>query len=53
MNKKLGRYQQKVRLGLVPFMYDRNSKQFAQGAWKNQPADMLTKLLRAAGGRGD
>ncbi len=33
--KKLGRYQQKRRLGLVPYRYDRESKPFKAGAWRN------------------
>ncbi len=33
--KKLGRYQQKARQGLVPFRYDREGRSFKAGAWKN------------------
>jgi hypothetical protein len=31
----IGRYQQKVRMGLVPFRYDAGSKDHQRGAWKN------------------
>lgn len=35
--KKKGRYQAKRALGLVPFQYDRDSRSFLEGAWKNWP----------------
>lgn len=35
--KKTGRYQEKLRQGLVPHQYDKNSKRFALGAHKNWP----------------
>lgn len=35
--KILGRYQQKVRAGLVPHRYDKDSKSFLMGAYKNWP----------------
>ncbi len=35
--KKKGRYQQKADQGLVPHRYDRDSKSFREGAWKNWP----------------
>lgn len=33
--KKRGRYTEKKRLGLVPHSYDKNSRSFQAGAWKN------------------
>lgn len=35
--RKIGRYQQKLRQGLVPTQYDRHSKNFALGARRNWP----------------
>lgn len=35
--KKQGRYQVKKRQGLVPSYYDRDSRSFAAGAFKNWP----------------
>ena len=36
-NKKKGRYQQKADAGLVPHRYDRDSRSFREGAFKNWP----------------
>lgn len=33
--KRRGRYAEKKRLGLVPHIYDKNSRSFQAGAWKN------------------
>lgn len=33
--QQVGRYQHKVRLGLVPFRYDKDTRSFNEGAWKN------------------
>lgn len=35
--RKKGRYQQKMEKGLVPHQYDKNSRRFLDGAWKNWP----------------
>jgi hypothetical protein len=35
--RKVGRYQEKLRKGLVPAQYDRNSKSYALGARRNWP----------------
>ena len=35
--RKKGRYQVKKEAGLVPHNYDRESRSFMEGAWKNWP----------------
>lgn len=44
--KRRGRYAEKKRLGLVPFFYDKNSKGFHQGAWKNWPREEVRNFDR-------
>jgi hypothetical protein len=42
-----GRYQVKRELGLVPHLYDTDSKSFLEGAWKNWPCsrDKTTRQI--------
>lgn len=42
-------YRKKVLLGLVPHIYDKNSKSFQAGAWKNLPPEELNRNRRAVG----
>jgi hypothetical protein len=48
-NKKIGRYREKVRLGLVPSNYDRNSRSFGLGAWKNWSPSEAHEMRRKSG----
>lgn len=45
--RKKGRYQVKRDMGLVPFLYDRDSRSFLDGAWKNWPhaRDRVTRQI--------
>lgn len=45
--KKKGRYQVKKDAGLVPHIYDRDSRRFSEGAWKNWPhrRDPVTRAI--------
>ena len=45
--KKKGRYQIKKEAGLVPHVYDRDSRSFMEGAWKNWPhnRDKVTRRI--------
>lgn len=45
--RKLGRYQEKRRLGLVPFTYDTHGKSFAMGAHKNWPSNSTDAQRRS------
>lgn len=47
-----GRYRQKVRLGMVPTSYDRNSQRFLSGAWKNLEPSQRMINQRALGNAG-
>ncbi len=42
--KKVGRYQQKMRQGMVPHVYDKSSKSFLAGAHKHWPSADRTKM---------
>lgn len=47
--KRRGRYAEKKRLGLVPHAYDKNSKSFQAGAWKNWPEHEAREMRRRLG----